>query len=715
MTLSSGAIEALVDHNSVSGVTDSKPEVQDHAVFFPQMEGLLSVNREKSLRDAARGVNRTRVPEMMNALRVEFAKMKEKPLTEESLLAFENEFRTRMKGLVRRTQEPHYLTKFRREMETLLQELRERIAPNTVVPVLQAQISEDVVEVVSAPDPMEAYTQICVDLDQFFSAKQPIFSRDDYRPGQFDDEKLYDEVCMWINEYARNPEAESELLRTFETCCAIEKPHFKMKKSDNRLGLLLLKKQVLAAILGSRVSGLSLANSEGRNVSAVSKYVSELIAFGKIRLHVLERLSRSLFDLKRKVEQFESQGTAEDPEPAVDDIVYPTDLTKSKFLLNSTLKRLSEVQLTLDKTVYSLSAFVESELGHTPQEEELRLKALSFLGSVKLPTLTPEALSPDESYNQGHSIEVANFVYVDPLPTIVPKSPHEVMIDAGVFKLGRGWHEAIDRFMQDYDLSQKLGLDQFADSNQILHENFDLLLASAIAHYAEAPFDLSAPLEVMKAHWLILFENLAKEQGWPKCQVKAASVPGKPLFGFLSDQAKFFGRIGVLTTFFCSPSEVEMTPPNGQILSVDVSQTLDNYDQLMGVTASSEKPSSLFLAVDELPAWDHVKKLNTQVSMAEILKDDRVLQYLTQSTINDRWESRKTYEAIKAELLDDGGFEGAFAFAPEAKTIREYIEIVEPRNPALAARMKAEFQMFGIQKPKELNAIIDEVVKGKAL
>ena len=57
-----------------------------------------------------------------------------------------------------------------------------------------------------------------------------------------------------------------------------------------------------------------------------------------------------------------------------------------------------------------------------------------------------------------------------------------------------------------------------------------------------------------------------------------------------------------------------------------------------------------------------MKKLDTKMSMTEILADSRVSEYLD-SNSNVKFDSSIAFSSIKSELLDDGGFKGAFEMA----------------------------------------------------
>ena len=46
-----------------------------------------------------------------------------------------------------------------------------------------------------------------------------------------------------------------------------------------------------------------------------------------------------------------------------------------------------------------------------------------------------------------------------------------------------------------------------------------------------------------------------------------------------------------------------------------------------------------------------------------------------------------------------------------SKTINDYLKVISEKDSGLAARMKAEFQMFGLKNPAELNAIVKKVVE----
>ena len=177
--------------------------------------------------------------------------------------------------------------------------------------------------------------------------------------------------------------------------------------------------------------------------------------------------------------------------------------------------------------------------------------------------------------------------------------------------------------------------------------------------------------------------------------------------------AQAFGQMaafaGLLATTFASSHNND---EGYSVLKQVQSEPSEDLNANIKVAAldKTEQNESAACVLDEMPVWNFVKKLDTKMSMTEILADSRVSEYLD-SNSNVKFDSSIAFSSIKSELLDDGGFKGAFEMAPEAKTINDYLKVISEKDSGLAARMKAEFQMFGLKNPAELNAIVKKVVE----
>lgn len=281
---------------------------------------------------------------------------------------------------------------------------------------------------------------------------------------------------------------------------------------------------------------------------------------------------------------------------------------------------------------------------------------------------------------------------------------HNEMIQKNVFKEGRGWFEAVNEVEKEFDLFNERGV----------NSNHDLLFEAGIAYYAKERFDLNLDSNALKEIWLLLFRECAKEQGWKKIVSKKGNRPLQP-YQILKTTADSVARMGILagllTTAFASKDHDNYVGnlSESKILVADV-LPVDQVDAQVSQINAGDKDLEMKDVAAEMPVWDYVKKLDAKVSMSKILSDPRVSEYLdANSTV--KFDSRIAFSSIKSELLEDGGFKGAFEMAPDAKTINEYLKVIAQKDSGLALRMKAEFQMFGLKKPAELNAIIKKVVE----
>ena len=584
---------------------------------------LSSAEEEQVMVNRARGVNRTRVKEMRTTLRMELAVLLASPLTEESIAHFEKHFREQMRSLTRRNREPHYLKEFRLRVEGVLGRIRETLFPQTVVPTVQEAMNEEVVETLKARDPMEEYLILEEQLEHTLS-REAIQDMVD-QEGKDDDQKAYnralaEDVQLWLNEYAKSPDANAQIFERFQGLLRIEKNQLKKATLNTRLTLLLLKREVLAAILGSRVENLFVKDFEKPNLSVVAEYISELTSLGKVQTRSLSKLEEREEELQSIVAQFRKihpSVAAVLKVPESDDIVFPDSLENAQYLLDKTSERVLEIRQALENTLTLLNIAVKLEEGgeNNPESQAVSEKAKQFLEG---PTL--EALQ-------------------------------ELEVDAGI--------------------------EPDAQGEPVVE------LVPAAPEYEE----------VQRTH--VPLPNSSKPSSFEEAR---KPLPKRTPF---QKGARLLGRVGAMAAFLGTVFSSSIDPAQGQVM----------HEKEETAAAPEPEANKTPSVGDVLPVWNYVQTLNTSMSMADILAHPRVAQYLTTSSINERWENKRTYAAIKEELLEDGGFEGAFAFAPNASTIREYLETVEPKDAGLAARMKAEFQMFGLKNPAELNAILAEVVK----
>ncbi len=288
-----------------------------------------------------------------------------------------------------------------------------------------------------------------------------------------------------------------------------------------------------------------------------------------------------------------------------------------------------------------------------------------------------------------------------PIKQLTHEEAHQIMITEGIFKEGNGWHEAIDDLLKEYDLNCGEGINY----------NLDLLLAMGISHYAEAPFALIGSKEDLKGIWLVFFRKCAREQRWSKA-VKPKENNVAPISAFKKGVNKI-GKIGAFaglmaTAFISQGHKVDLH--NNKPVMVEMDSKPDDKAQVKSAIVSENKNEKIIPVYEDMPVWDYVKKLNSSVTMVEVLSDSRVSEYLDKNS-SVKFDSKIAFASIKSELLEEGGFKGAFEMAPDATTINEYLSAI--KDPNLAARMKAEFQMFGLKNPAELNSIVKGVVAGE--